>query len=179
MRARRLQRGCWSRREPAPLSRGRACLLSVRISSAAQAEEADKAIYTPVGHERQLLWDAYADPIPLIGGAAVLAAAGPAIIRTSKQLPRRISSALRRPFRGTPGSGTTEIWDGTLEDGRVVRAAREALDAWRASSGGRSSPPAAIEPALRVAALGVAMLDFASKKAPSHRGLAVARQAAA
>ena len=60
----------------------------------------------------------------------------------------------------------SEVWDGTLEDGRVLRAARDALDAWRQASRARGDTSSTlsldIDPGLRVAALGAGILDFAS-----------------
>ena len=116
-----------------------------------------------VSQERRMLWDEYTDPVPMLVGAAVVAAAGPALYTSLKRVPSQLASMLRmRPRffgKGTARPKLSEVWDGTLEDGRVLRAARDALDTWRQTDG---RPLEVVDPGLRVAALGASILDFSS-----------------
>ena len=116
-----------------------------------------------VSQERRMLWDEYTDPVPMLVGAAVVAAAGPALYTSLKRVPSQLASMLRMRLRffgkGTARPKLSEVWDGTLEDGRVLRAARDALDTWRQTDG---RPLEVVDPGLRVAALGASILDFSS-----------------
>ena len=91
-----------------------------------------------------------------------VAAAGPALYEL-KRVPSQLASMLRmRPRffgKGTARPKLSVVWDGTLEDGRVLRAARDALDTWRQTDG---RPLEVVDPGLRVAALGASILDFSS-----------------
>ena len=98
------------------------------------------------------------DPVPLMVGAAVLAAAGPPLVRGLRSLPRW----LKRPRRlgRAAGAGSLAIKpDGALEDERVLRAARPLLAAWRAGEDGGEAEASVVE-----AALGLACLEYVSSR---------------
>ena len=105
------------------------------------------------------------DPVPLMVGAAVLAAAGPPAVKSIKSLPKILARPFKRNQRSSSSVSPSLLRpDGTLEDEEMVRAARAGLTAWR-----EASPSARAIP-LSENALGVAMLDFTTRGLLTRRG---------
>ena len=106
------------------------------------------------------------DPVPLMVGAAMVAAAGPATLRSLRALPQQLASPWRRIRRKRLPSGEAAAAaaaarpDGALEDPRQLSLARRLLDAWR---GGDAEYAELAGSDARESALGLAMLEFATK----------------
>lgn len=95
-----------------------------------------------------------ADPVPALGVAALVAAAGPAVYRAAFDgRPRTLwwSSSLA-------GARSARTVDGALDDARTVASARALLAAWDAGSADQTESAATVE-----AALGLLALEFAQR----------------
>jgi hypothetical protein len=138
------------------------------------AQQKKKKITRSVGYDR-LLNDIRADPVPLMIAAAAVAAAGPSLARGLRQLPQKLATPFRWKARRGVLSGEEAAAaaaarpDGALEDPRQLSIARRLLEVWRsddeAASGEEADEAAGGGVAgNREAALGLAMLDFATKQ---------------
>ena len=133
------------------------------LAAAAQKRRA----FRSVGHERASLVDQRLDPVPLMVSAAVLAAAGPPVVRSIRRLPRLLSWRPRllrrkRDSRQAEAAGLLAP-DGTLEDEQVALEAQRELDAWRTDSG---------SDVLSDAALGMAIVEWTTRGLSATRGTA-------
>ena len=113
------------------------------------------------------------DPVPLMLGAALLAALGPSLLRGLRSVPRlwlgRSQRRLRRRLSpNDPAAAAAAAAagaarpDGALEDVRVLDAARRLLAAWRETDDDAAALADA-DVQTREAALGLAMLEMATR----------------
>lgn len=100
-----------------------------------------------------------ADPVPALGLAALVAAAGPAVYRAAfNGRPRTLwwpSTSRRGSLAGARSARTV---DGALDDAKTVALARALLAAWDAGSADQAESTATVE-----AALGLLALEFAQR----------------
>ena len=100
-----------------------------------------------------------ADPVPALGLAALVAAAGPAVYRAAfDRRPRTLwwpSTSRRGSLAGARSARTV---DGALDDAKTVALARALLAAWDAGSADQAESTATVE-----AALGLLALEFAQR----------------
>jgi hypothetical protein len=100
-----------------------------------------------------------ADPVPALGLAALVAAAGPAVYRAAfNGRPRTLwwpSTSRRGSLAGARSARTV---DGALDDAKTVALARALLAAWDAGSADQAESSATVE-----AALGLLALEFSQR----------------
>ena len=96
-----------------------------------------------------------ADPVPALGVAALVAAAGPAVYRAAFDGRPR---TLWWPSTSLAGARSARTVDGALDDARTVASARALLAAWDAGSADQTESAATVE-----AALGLLALEFAQR----------------
>ena len=111
---------------------------------------------SPLNHA---LDNVLADPVPALGLAALVAAAGPAVYRAAfDRRPRTLwwpSTSRRGSLAGARSARTV---DGALDDAKTVALARALLAAWDAGSADQAESTATVE-----AALGLLALEFAQR----------------
>ena len=147
----------------------------IAISSGRNAEllaavgQRRKKITRSIGHERALIAQR-TDPLPLMVAAAIIAATGPALIRMLRNVPRIFKSS-RPKLRGLDAAraaARSARPDGALEDERLETEARALLETWRE---GDDMDEMGLSADVREAALGAAMLDWATKAADNAAAL--------
>ncbi len=99
-----------------------------------------------------------ADPVPALGVAALVAAAGPAVLRAARNGRPHLQWPFASRRSSITGMRSALTVDGALDDSKTVASARALLALWEEGGTDQAQSASAIE-----AALGLLALDFAQR----------------